>query len=240
MIFWITLMVALLYGLLGMLKPELLILRFEETAIGSAIAVVVIMTLLPVRTREVLGEALAELLSAIAALVGQAEELGGADGAPALVSTAWQVAEKTNALRNSIGPLKRGWERLSPSAIRIAVGLAEDLAYAARELAYAVAMTTVSSAENTALCSKAKRLHGELEEYCKEIKSAGAKFRCNGAGPAKMEISPGCQGSDEPEPSVPFGNREALVDLMRREVARLRAICAGSRANRRPGADPDQ
>ena len=104
-------------------------------------------------------------------------------------------------------------ERLNPSAIRIAVGLAEDLAYAARELAYAVAMTTVSSAENTALCSKAKRLHGEHEEYCKEIKSAGANFRCNDAGPAKLEISPGCQGSDEPEASVRFGNREALVDL---------------------------
>jgi uncharacterized membrane protein YccC len=110
MMFWVTIMVALLYSLLGLLQPSLLILRLEETAIGSVIGVVVIMTLLPLRTHQVLGSALGELLAAIGNVVDQA---AGASANRSdnqkLIAAAWEIAEKTNALRDAIGPLNRSF-----------------------------------------------------------------------------------------------------------------------------------
>ncbi len=49
MTFCITLMIALLYGLLGAFKPELLLLRLEETAAGAAIALLAAVIVLPLR-----------------------------------------------------------------------------------------------------------------------------------------------------------------------------------------------
>jgi uncharacterized membrane protein YccC len=47
MMFWITTMMALLYGLLGQFSAQLLLLRIEETAIGAVIGVAVAVLVLP-------------------------------------------------------------------------------------------------------------------------------------------------------------------------------------------------
>ena len=52
MTFWISTMLALLYGLLGEFSYRLLLLRIEETAIGAVIGVAVAMLVLPVNTRK--------------------------------------------------------------------------------------------------------------------------------------------------------------------------------------------
>jgi uncharacterized membrane protein YccC len=54
MIFWITTMLALLYGLLGEFTVDLLLLRIEETAIGAVIGVTVAMLVLPTNIRTAL------------------------------------------------------------------------------------------------------------------------------------------------------------------------------------------
>jgi uncharacterized membrane protein YccC len=51
MTFWISTMLALLYGLLGEFSLRLLLLRIEETAIGAVIGVVAAMLVLPINTR---------------------------------------------------------------------------------------------------------------------------------------------------------------------------------------------
>src|SRR5699024_5180036 len=51
MIFWITIMVALVYTLLGYFSDELLLLRLEETAVGVAAGAVVAIVLLPMSVR---------------------------------------------------------------------------------------------------------------------------------------------------------------------------------------------
>ena len=51
MTFWITTMLALLYGLLGEFTFHLLLLRIEETAIGAVIGVAVAILVLPANTR---------------------------------------------------------------------------------------------------------------------------------------------------------------------------------------------
>ena len=47
MAFWITTMLALLYGLLGQFSFDVLLLRIEETAIGAVIGVAVAILVLP-------------------------------------------------------------------------------------------------------------------------------------------------------------------------------------------------
>ncbi len=51
MIFWISTMLALLYGLLGEFSVGLLLTPIEETAIGSAIGILVASLVLPTSTR---------------------------------------------------------------------------------------------------------------------------------------------------------------------------------------------
>ena len=51
MTFWISTMLALMYGLLGEFRLGLLLLRIEETAIGAVIGIAAAMLVLPVNTR---------------------------------------------------------------------------------------------------------------------------------------------------------------------------------------------
>ena len=51
MTFWITTMLALLYGLLGEFSFGVLMLRIEETAIGAVIGIAVAILVLPTNTR---------------------------------------------------------------------------------------------------------------------------------------------------------------------------------------------
>ncbi|MFI5618823.1 FUSC family protein [Streptomyces sp. NPDC051567] len=50
MMFFVTVMAGLLYGLLGVLHPGLLLLRFEETAVGALGAALAVVIILPVTT----------------------------------------------------------------------------------------------------------------------------------------------------------------------------------------------
>src|SRR5258707_3458456 len=51
MTFWITTMLALLYGLLGQFSFGVLMLRIEETAIGAVIGIAVAVLVLPTNSR---------------------------------------------------------------------------------------------------------------------------------------------------------------------------------------------
>jgi hypothetical protein len=147
------------------------------------------MTLLPVRTGEVLASALGELLAAVGRLVDRAAAGASEAGQDELLAGAWQVAEKTNALRNTIGLLKRGWERLSPVGARNAIGIAEDLAYTARELAFAAADGGPTVDERREVVrGKANLLRRELDAYCAEIKGACRRFHCHKPGPPAVAI----------------------------------------------------
>ncbi len=68
----ITITVSQLYQQLGEFTNSLLVVRLEETALGSAIAIVVVMVVLPLRTRQVLRVAVREQVEAIGRLVDHA------------------------------------------------------------------------------------------------------------------------------------------------------------------------
>ncbi|MBN9303934.1 MAG: hypothetical protein BGO82_16290 [Devosia sp. 67-54] len=69
MIFFITIALALLYGLTGSFTPELLLLRLEETVIGAAAGTLVAFLIFPARTATGIGAALDKYLKALADLV---------------------------------------------------------------------------------------------------------------------------------------------------------------------------
>jgi uncharacterized membrane protein YccC len=64
MAFWITAVLALLYGLIGQFSTQTLLLRVEETAMGATLGILAGYLILPKRTRDVFGEALDEMVDA--------------------------------------------------------------------------------------------------------------------------------------------------------------------------------
>lgn len=70
MAFWITAVLALLYGLLGQFSAATLVLRVEETAVGAAVGVLAGYFVLPKRTREAFDDALDELVDAVDTVLG--------------------------------------------------------------------------------------------------------------------------------------------------------------------------
>lgn len=69
MTFWITTMLALLYGLLGQFSFGVLMLRIEETAIGAVIGVAVAILVLPTNTRTTIRNDTRAFLTALSALI---------------------------------------------------------------------------------------------------------------------------------------------------------------------------
>jgi uncharacterized membrane protein YccC len=130
MTFCITLMLALLYGLLGEFEPHLLVLRLEETAAGAAIGVLANIFVLPIRQNEAFAQAARDYLDALSRAISAA-------GRPDKYAAIVDLRKKTQSLRNSIGAARRGWLPLVPMPYRRAVRAAMRCAYLVRELAEA-------------------------------------------------------------------------------------------------------
>lgn len=82
MTFWITTMLALLYGLLGQFSFGVLMLRIEETAIGAVIGATVAVVVLPTNTRTAIrGDARAFLTSLSLLIEMSAATMFGEDSA---------------------------------------------------------------------------------------------------------------------------------------------------------------
>ncbi|OBJ48450.1 FUSC family protein [Mycobacterium sp. 1423905.2] len=69
MTFWITTMLALMYGLLGQFTFGVLMLRIEETAIGAVIGVACAILVLPTNSRTVIRKDTRAFLTTLAALI---------------------------------------------------------------------------------------------------------------------------------------------------------------------------
>jgi hypothetical protein len=69
MIFFITALLSLLWGLLGRFSDELLFIRLLETAIGAAFGAIAAIFIFPTRTRDVVSAAVSDTLEAIGAVV---------------------------------------------------------------------------------------------------------------------------------------------------------------------------
>jgi hypothetical protein len=80
MMFFVTVLAGLLYGLLGVLNPALLVLRLEETAIGAVGALLAVLLVLPVTTHATTDAWIQRALHAVRDATGAAvRHIGGAE-----------------------------------------------------------------------------------------------------------------------------------------------------------------
>jgi hypothetical protein len=109
MTFWITTMLALLYGLLGEFSFGLLMLRIEETAIGAVIGVTVAILVLPTNTRTAIRNDTCAFLTALSALIEIATAtMFGEDETISPTEQARELDRKLQQFRVSAKPLLAG------------------------------------------------------------------------------------------------------------------------------------
>jgi uncharacterized membrane protein YccC len=106
MAFWITAVLALLYGLIGQFSVETLVLRIEETAVGAALGMAAGFLILPKGTREAFGEALDTMVDAADAVLAAAvDRILGHRSGPSAVELARDMDDALGVLRLRAKPL---------------------------------------------------------------------------------------------------------------------------------------
>jgi len=129
MSFFITAMLALLFGYSDSFKPELMILRLEETAVGAISGVFALLVILPIRQNKRFEEAAAVFVEG----VSKALEKAPGDSDEALAAA--EVMEKrTRALVNAVGGMKRGWTIIGGDRYRGSIQTAMRCDFLARKL----------------------------------------------------------------------------------------------------------
>jgi uncharacterized membrane protein YccC len=109
MTFWISTMLALMYGLLGEFTFGLLLLRIEETAIGAVIGIAAAMLVLPINTRTNIRHDAHTFFITLSDLVEDsvASLLDGHPATP-LTETARQLGRDLSQFRTTAKPLSAG------------------------------------------------------------------------------------------------------------------------------------
>jgi hypothetical protein len=157
MVIGITVMVSQLYVQLDEFSNSLLRLRLEETALGAAVTIVVVMLVFPLRTRRVLRVAFRDFVQAVGQLAGHASDhmLGVDHGTEAtLRSDARAVDAAYHALTATAQPLRRNLS----GGIDENTGRVLRLASAARNYS----RNLVTDAESAGLLDPGTRLDIEL------------------------------------------------------------------------------
>ncbi|MFE4050509.1 FUSC family protein [Streptomyces sp. YIM B13518] len=105
MMLWVTVLAAMLYGLLGVLTPDLLALRLVETAVGALGAVLAVVFVLPVTTHSVTDAWIQRALRCVHACTAEAAArlAGTADADPA--PTVAELEQLLARVRLSVAPL---------------------------------------------------------------------------------------------------------------------------------------
>ncbi|KOT37796.1 membrane protein [Streptomyces caelestis] len=105
MMLWVTVLAAMLYGLLGVLTPDLLALRLVETAVGALGAVLAVAFVLPVTTHSVTDAWIQRALRCVHACTAEAAArlAGTADADPA--PTVAELEQLLARVRLSVAPL---------------------------------------------------------------------------------------------------------------------------------------
>ncbi|KAF3464052.1 FUSC family protein [Streptomyces sp. Tu 3180] len=105
MMLWVTLLAAMLYGLLGVLGPGLLALRLVETGVGALGAALAVALVLPVTTHSVTDAWIQRALHCVHACTAEtAARLAGAEGADPAPKVA-ELEQLLARVRLSVAPL---------------------------------------------------------------------------------------------------------------------------------------
>ncbi|MES4903991.1 MULTISPECIES: FUSC family protein [unclassified Streptomyces] len=216
MMFFVTLMAGLLYGLLGVLHPGLLALRLEQTLIGALGAALAVTAVLPVTTHAATDAWIRRALHCVRECAAEsARRLAGdpaADPAPRVA----ELEAVLVRLRMSIAPLLHPLSplRARKSRARQVMVALDDCARQVRGLAEVAADPDASH-------------DARLTAACLRVEAAVGRLVNPAARPAAVPAVPGA----EPHPHP--GAERALAHLhgLEAALAGLAApLCGGTRA----------
>ncbi|AXG76569.1 FUSC family protein [Streptomyces paludis] len=105
MMFFVTVMAGLLYGLLGVLRPGLLLLRFEETAAGALGAALAVALILPVTTHAATDAWIRRALTSVHTCTTTAARRLAGDERADPVAAAAELEVLLGRVRTSVAPL---------------------------------------------------------------------------------------------------------------------------------------
>ena len=183
MIFFITTMLALVYGLLGRFTVDLLLLRLEETAAGAAIGVLVSFVVLPSSTRKAGREAVQDFLDELGeVLAGAVEDLTGPD------TTASPGAPRSHALRGSFTALRSAVRPLTNGLVGVpdrsgsrrtmqALSVGDHHGRMLARLADASPGLAADPASHRALGAAARAVRANVSSFAGLVRDAGSRAR---------------------------------------------------------------
>lgn len=135
MIFWITMMLALLYEFLGTLTAETLEVRAAETVIGAAVALGVAILLLPARARQKVNSDGVAFLQTLEDIIQAClKRLAGTADVASLADQALMLGQRFRRLNSSAAPLRRVAGALRRDGIERRLTAIAALTYYARYL----------------------------------------------------------------------------------------------------------
>lgn len=135
MVFWITMMLALLYEFLGTLTAETLEVRAVETVIGAVIAFGAAGLLLPARTRQKVNNDAVAFLQTLDDITGTClKRLTGTADIASLANQALALDQRFRKLSASAGPLRQIAGALRLDGVERRLTAAAALTYYARHL----------------------------------------------------------------------------------------------------------
>jgi len=183
MIFWITIIIALLFGMLGYLVPELLLLRLGETAVGAACGIAVA-AIFPVKTSRAAREAaMMEFLRALRRLVDSATRaLLDRSTEPGLPIEISEIQLRLRDLQAAARPELLGPELFGRRSPYRQILVLEICAVWARELARTT-LNRVTATDPILIdetFSAAARIEATLTELIGDVDDANRDARCVG------------------------------------------------------------
>ena len=137
MTFFMTMMLALLYSLIGTFTPEVLVLRLEETVLGAVAGGIAAVLVLPTKTREIIKEDVAAVLQALRQFIGDATGLLRDAESVDLIDQSREIDKKLADLRKAAEPMTHVISpyRNQRSELRHVLAILGSCAYYARDLA---------------------------------------------------------------------------------------------------------
>ncbi|MFD6416048.1 FUSC family protein [Streptomyces sp. NPDC060194] len=137
MMFFVTIMAGLLYGLLGVLDATLLALRFAETAVGAAGAALAVAVVLPVTTHATTHAWIERALRCVHACTAEAARRLAGDGSADPAPRVAELEALLGRVRLSVAPLVHPLSplRARKARARQVLALLDDCAHELRGLA---------------------------------------------------------------------------------------------------------
>ncbi|MFE0964428.1 FUSC family protein [Streptomyces sp. PDY-4] len=187
MMLWVTVLAAMLYGLLGVLTPGLLALRLVETGVGALGAALAVALVLPVTTHSVTDAWIQRALRCVHACTAQtAARLAGTAGADPAPTVA-ELEQLLARVRLSVAPLVHPLNPMlgRKRRARRVLGLLDDCA---REIRGLVAVAADPEASHDARLAAACRRVEAAVEALTGGRDLAARTAPAGTGPALAHL----------------------------------------------------